>query len=703
MASRIRRHIRSNLIGFLALFLALSTGSALALNGSNTVFSDDIVNGEVKTPDLGANAVATGKIADGQVTAPDLGASSVSAGKIAANAVNSSKVADNSLTGADIDESTLMLGGTGGSWKLSGNGGTTGSDFLGTTDNQPFNLRVNNARGLRLEPASDGTNQSPNVIGGIADNTVTAGVHSATIGGGGRGTPSDPASANRITDHQGTVGGGANNQAGDGAGSASDASFATVPGGASNTASGLGSTAAGGVQNTANGDYSLAAGRNASAVHDGSFVWADSHFWGFSSTAPNQFAVRATGGARLISGDALGTATSGLELPAGTSGWSALPNGRPFDISVNGARGLRIDPASDATNQSPNVIGGIADNQVTAGVYSATIGGGGRGVPSSPATANRVTDNQGTVGGGANNQAGDGAGTVDDATLATVGGGGNNNATGEAATVGGGFFGNASGSRATVAGGDSNEAIAEMATVGGGKENSAREFGATVGGGLFNIAAESYATISGGSTNEATGVKATVPGGAGNSAQGNYSLAAGCDAVAHHPGAFVWADSNCSAFGSTAPNQFSVLSTGGARFVSAIDGSGNPTGGVTLASGGGSWASLSDEASKTAITPVSGRGVLRKLESVPISEWSYRGQGPSIRHIGPMAQDLSRAFGVGEDPRHITSVDPDGISLAAIKGLQRELRAERRRRDALERRLNGLEARLAALEREGVR
>jgi hypothetical protein len=95
--------------------------------------------------------------------------------------------------------------------------------------------------------------------------------------------------------------------------------------------------------------------------------------------------------------------------------------------------------------------------------------------------------------------------------------------------------------------------------------------------------------------------------------------------------------------------------------------------------------------------------VLRKLESVPISEWSYRGQGPSIRHIGPMAQDLSRAFGVGEDPRHITSVDPDGISLAAIKGLQRELRAERRRRDALERRLNGLEARLAALEREGVR
>ena len=37
---------------------------------------------------------------------------------------------------------------------------------------------MRNSRGLRLEPASDGTNQSPNVIGGIADNSVGAGVSS---------------------------------------------------------------------------------------------------------------------------------------------------------------------------------------------------------------------------------------------------------------------------------------------------------------------------------------------------------------------------------------------------------------------------------------------------------------------------------------------------------------------------------------------
>jgi trimeric autotransporter adhesin len=687
MAARIRNHIRANVVGFLALFLMLSTGSAVALNGSNTVFSDDIVNGEVKTPDLGANAVATGKIADGQVTTADLGATSVSSGKIAANAVNSSKVTDDSLTGADIDESTLTLGGTGSAWKLSGNSGTTGSDFLGTTDNKPLNLRVNDAQGLRLEPASDGTNQSPNVIGGIADNSVTSGVHSATIGGGGRGDPGNPATANKVTDNYGTVGGGAQNLAGDGGGTGSDAAYATVDGGVANSASGFASTATGGARNNAQGDYSLAAGRNAHANHDGSFVWADSHFWAFASTAPDQFAVRATGGARFVSGDALGTPTSGLELPAGTSGWSTIGSGQPFDVYVNNSRGLRIDPASDGTNQSPNVIGGIADNSVAPGVHSAVIGGGGRGVPGNPGTANRVYDNQGTIGGGANNEAGDGNSSVGDHTLATVGGGGNNRASGEAATVAGGFFNIASGDRATVTGGNDNTASGTAATVNGDS----------------NLASGTAATASG-SFSQATGVDAMVPGGFFNQAAGDYSLAAGNRARANHSGAFVWADSNTFDFTSTAANQFSVRATGGARFITAINGStGAPTAGVTLAPGGGSWASLSDEASKTGITAVSGRNVLAKLESVPVSKWSYRAQDDSIRHIGPMAQDFYRAFGVGEDRRHIASVDADGVALAAIKGLHRELRTERRHRHELEGRVADLEARLAALERRGAR
>lgn len=63
--------------GFLALFFVLTTGSAYALAGHNTVFSDDIVNGAVKSKD----------VRDASLTGGD--------------------VADESLTGSDIDESSL--------------------------------------------------------------------------------------------------------------------------------------------------------------------------------------------------------------------------------------------------------------------------------------------------------------------------------------------------------------------------------------------------------------------------------------------------------------------------------------------------------------------------------------------------------------------------------------------------------------------
>jgi hypothetical protein len=49
------------------------------------------------------------------------------------------------------------------------------------------------------------------------------------------------------------------------------------------------------VNNTA-ADYAFAAGRRAKAVNTGAFVWADSQNADFSSTAANQFLVRAAGG-----------------------------------------------------------------------------------------------------------------------------------------------------------------------------------------------------------------------------------------------------------------------------------------------------------------------------------------------------------------------------------------------------------------------
>jgi hypothetical protein len=62
-------HLRAQWLGALALVLVLAGGTAYA---ANTVFSSDIVNGEVKTPDLANNAVTTAKVRNGQLTEDDL-------------------------------------------------------------------------------------------------------------------------------------------------------------------------------------------------------------------------------------------------------------------------------------------------------------------------------------------------------------------------------------------------------------------------------------------------------------------------------------------------------------------------------------------------------------------------------------------------------------------------------------------------------
>lgn len=144
MRQRLRSHLTyANVISTLALFIVLG-GTAYAVDGplagQNTVGSEDIINTEVKTADLGADSVSSGKIADGQVksadvvndnlTAADLASGSVAGPEVqdgsvanadvAPNSVASGRildgtltgvdVADNSLKGADIDESTLAIG-----------------------------------------------------------------------------------------------------------------------------------------------------------------------------------------------------------------------------------------------------------------------------------------------------------------------------------------------------------------------------------------------------------------------------------------------------------------------------------------------------------------------------------------------------------------------------------------------------------------
>jgi hypothetical protein len=77
--------------------------------------------------------------------------------------------------------------------------------------------------------------------------------------------------------------------------------------------------------------------------------------------------------------------------------------------------------------------------------------------------------------------------------------------------------------------------------------------------------------------------------------------------------------------------------------------------------------------------PIDGHEVLRKLANLPISTWNYTFDPPSVRHLGPMAQDFSAAFHLGGNDRMIDMIDANGVVMVALQALYRrvvELEAE---------------------------
>lgn len=112
--------------------------------------------------------------------------------------------------------------------------------------------------------------------------------------------------------------------------------------------------------------------------------------------------------------------------------------------------------------------------------------------------------------------------------------------------------------------------------------------------------------------------------------------------------------------------------------------------GVTLAS---------DKNSKENFSSVNTIEILDNLSSMPIQSWNYTEDSSSVRHIGPTAQDFQATFGLnGDDDIHISSIDLQGVALAAIQGLNEKLKAENAQLHAS---LANLEARLSALEAKG--
>ena len=203
LSSRIREHVRSNVVAYLALFVALGAAPAWAVT--------------IGASDIQRNAVRSRHIKAMNVRRTDL----------AIGAVNSRRVANGSLRGADIDETTLSrigAGVLGGQWRnLSSGGGTyarppggtsLGPDAIRWLSPVPVvltRLRVNltappGAGDLRIfsilgdDPGGDSIGLLTCTVSGATDRTCDSGGQTLKVPAGGfyrgaEGASGSPAAA----------------------------------------------------------------------------------------------------------------------------------------------------------------------------------------------------------------------------------------------------------------------------------------------------------------------------------------------------------------------------------------------------------------------------------------------------------------------------------------------------------------------------
>jgi len=347
----------------------------------------------------------------------------------------------------------------------------------------------------------------------------------------------------------------------------------------------------------------------------------------------------AVGGTQIADG---GVDTADLANIAVTSGKIANGTIQPVDLNVGGfgttfwktdgnagtttgthfvgttdnqAVDLRVNNARalrlQPNSTSPNLIGGHGENLVGIGVAGAVIAGGGDALE-----LNQVIANFGVIGGGSGH---------------AIAGGIRNSIDTNAF-------------ESAIAGGRFNKV----------EENSYYGF---IGGGLGNRISSPTAFIGGGLSNTVRGLRAVISGGEHNNILDNAYHAV----IGGGEGNFVWPDA-----------QRSVIAGGAANHV-FIDGEYAAIGGARLPAGGNAWEALSDRNAKENFRSVDGLAVLEKIAAMPMTTWNYKTQYPAIRHIGPMAQDFHAAFGVGEDDRHSSTIDDDGVALAAIQGLNQKV------------------------------
>ncbi|HUA65830.1 MAG TPA: tail fiber domain-containing protein [Alphaproteobacteria bacterium] len=407
--------------------------------------------------------------------------------------------AGGNLTGLNASQliaGTVPFAALSNAWKTTGNSGTSpGTNFVGTLDNQPLEFRVNNQRGLRLEPA--GSN-SVNVIGGWIGNGVAPGTVGATVSGGGAGSYYGLIWSNQVASDFGTVAGGTVNSIQWGA------RYANIGGGWNNM-----------IQSNA---YSSAIGGGENNTIQTA---------AYESTIAGGFLNTIEGGqVNTIGGGDYNTVEPGIYDAVIGGGHDNLIQSNSWFATIAGGSGNDIQ-----TNNNYSTISGGGGNQIQTGASTATIGGG---------IGNMILTNDtfASIGGGLEN-------VVSNDTVETTIAGGRQNTIGvdaPDAVIGGGLINTIQvyGGGSVIAGGYGNlvqpgadVVNGQFASISGGLSNSVSGYGITIGGGDYNTIEPGIldSVIGGGHVNliQSNSWFATVGGGSGNNIQtnDNYSTISG--------------------------------------------------------------------------------------------------------------------------------------------------------------------------------
>ncbi len=111
---RVSRHIRSNVYGLVAIFIALGgTAYATHPSGENTISTEDIIDSQVFGADVRPNQIFSSDVRNDTLANGGLGADDLQAGSVGTSEVDGSLTGDdiadtNSLGTAEIDDSTLF-------------------------------------------------------------------------------------------------------------------------------------------------------------------------------------------------------------------------------------------------------------------------------------------------------------------------------------------------------------------------------------------------------------------------------------------------------------------------------------------------------------------------------------------------------------------------------------------------------------------